>query len=51
MHLFDPTTLTLGFAWRSACHKRLNLLLHDPERLLRLLTNPQRRSAHHGRQG
>ena len=35
-------TLTLGFARRFATYKRPNLLLHDPERLLRLLTNPQR---------
>jgi len=41
-HLFDPNTLTLGFARRFASYKRPNLLLHDPERLLRLLTNPQR---------
>jgi len=41
-HLFDPNTLTLGFARRFAAYKRPNLLLHDPERLLRLLTNPQR---------
>ncbi len=41
-HLFDPNTLTLGFARRFATYKRPNLLLYDPERLLRLLTNPQR---------
>jgi starch phosphorylase len=41
-HLFDPTTLTLGFARRFATYKRPNLLLHDPARLLSLLTNPQR---------
>lgn len=41
-HLFDPHTLTLGFARRFATYKRPNLLLHDPQRLLRLLTNPQR---------
>ena len=41
-HLFDPNTLTLGFARRFATYKRPNLLLHDPERLLRLLTNPER---------
>jgi starch phosphorylase len=41
-HLFDPSALTLGFARRFATYKRPNLLLHDPERLLRLLTNPQR---------
>jgi starch phosphorylase len=41
-HLFDPSVLTLGFARRFATYKRPNLLLHDPERLLRLLSNPQR---------
>jgi starch phosphorylase len=41
-HLFDPNALTLGFARRFATYKRPNLLLHDPARLLRLLTNPQR---------
>ena len=41
-HLFDPNTLTLGFARRFTTYKRPNMLLHDPERLLRLLTNPQR---------
>ena len=41
-HLFDPNVLTLGFARRFASYKRPNLLLHDPERLMRLLTNPAR---------
>ncbi len=41
-HLFNPNALTLGFARRFATYKRPNLLLHDPPRLLRLLTNPQR---------
>ena len=40
--LFDPNALTLGFARRFAAYKRPNLLLQDPERLLRLLNNPQR---------
>jgi starch phosphorylase len=39
--LFDPKILTLGFARRFAPYKRPNLLLHDPERLLRILTNPK----------
>jgi starch phosphorylase len=42
LHLFDPNALTLGFARRFAPYKRPNLLLHDRERLLRLLSNPQR---------
>jgi glycogen phosphorylase len=41
-HLFDPNVLTLGFARRFATYKRPNLLLLDPPRLLRLLTNPHR---------
>ena len=41
-HLFDPNALTLGFARRFATYKRPNLLLHDPERLIRLLSNPER---------
>jgi starch phosphorylase len=41
-HLFDPDILTLGFARRFATYKRPDLLLHDPERLLRLLTDPKR---------
>jgi starch phosphorylase len=38
-HIFDPDTLTLGFARRFATYKRPNLLLRDRDRLLRLLTN------------
>jgi glycogen phosphorylase len=41
-HLLDPRALTLGFARRFATYKRPNLLLHDRERLLRLLSNPER---------
>jgi len=41
-HIFDANALTLGFARRFATYKRPNLLLHDPERLLRILTHPQR---------
>ena len=35
-------TLTLAFARRFATYKRPNLLLHDPERLVRLLSNRER---------
>ena len=35
---FDPERLTIGFARRLAAYKRLNLLTHDPERALGLLT-------------
>jgi len=41
-NLFDPSILTLGFARRFASYKRPNLLLHNPERLLKILTNAQR---------
>jgi glycogen phosphorylase len=41
-HLFDPNALTLGFGRRFATYKRPTQLLHDPARLLRLLTDPQR---------
>jgi glycogen phosphorylase len=33
----DPDALTLGFARRLATYKRVDLLVHDPDRLLRLL--------------
>jgi len=38
----DPGILTLGFARRFATYKRPNLLLHDPDRLVRILKNPKR---------
>ena len=37
--VFDPNVLTLGFARRFTAYKRPNLLLRDPERLVRLLTD------------
>ena len=40
--VLNPQTLTLGFARRFATYKRPTLLLHDRERLARILTNPQR---------
>lgn len=40
--IFNVDVLTLGFARRFATYKRPNLLLHDPARLMRLLTNSQR---------
>ncbi|PMX26672.1 MULTISPECIES: alpha-glucan family phosphorylase [unclassified Pseudomonas] len=40
--LFDPRVLTLGFARRFATYKRPNLLLQDPDRLLRILNHPTR---------
>jgi glycogen phosphorylase len=40
--ILHPDVLTLGFARRFASYKRPNLLLHDPDRLARLLTLPER---------
>ena len=40
--IFDPTVLTLGFARRFTPYKRLTLLLSDPARFVRLLTDARR---------
>jgi len=40
--VLDPNVLTLGFARRFTAYKRPNLLLHDPERLIKLLCCAQR---------
>ncbi|MGQ9603122.1 MAG: alpha-glucan family phosphorylase [bacterium] len=40
--VLDPSALTIGFARRFATYKRANLLLRNPERLKRILTDPQR---------
>jgi starch phosphorylase len=40
--VLDPNILTLGFARRFTAYKRPNLLLRDPDRLRRLLTDPLR---------
>jgi len=37
--VLDPKALTVGFARRVATYKRAYLLLRDPDRLVRLLTN------------
>lgn len=39
-NLLDPNTLTLGFARRFTAYKRPDMLLADPERLVRILTDP-----------
>ncbi|WP_277243648.1 alpha-glucan family phosphorylase [Mycolicibacterium obuense] len=39
---FDPNVLTIGFARRVPTYKRLTLMLRDPERLRRLLLDPER---------
>jgi starch phosphorylase len=40
--MFDPEALTIGFARRVAGYKRWELLLTDPERLMRLLDDEER---------
>ncbi len=40
--IFKEDVLTIGFARRFATYKRPDLLLHDPERLIRLLTDSRR---------
>jgi starch phosphorylase len=40
--VLDPEALTIGFARRFAGYKRGNLLLREPGRLARLLSDPQR---------
>jgi len=40
--VLDPEALTIGFARRFAPYKRGNLLLKDPKRLVKLLTDPDR---------
>jgi starch phosphorylase len=39
--VLDPETLTLGFARRFAAYKRPNLLLHDAQRLVYILTHSE----------
>lgn len=41
-HIFKTEALTLGFARRFATYKRPNLLLHDPQRLLSILSSTER---------
>lgn len=40
--VLNPDALTIGFARRFATYKRATLILRDPERLERILTNPGR---------
>jgi starch phosphorylase len=40
--VLNPDALTIGFGRRFASYKRANLLIRDPERLSRLLNDPQR---------
>jgi starch phosphorylase len=39
--ILNPDTLTLGFARRFAAYKRPNLLLHDAQRLVNILTHAE----------
>jgi len=41
-NMFAPRALTIGFARRVAGYKRWNLLLKDPERLLKIINNADR---------
>jgi starch phosphorylase len=41
-HVLDPNALTLGFARRFTGYKRPTLLLHDSERLARILKDQRR---------
>ena len=40
--VLSPETLTIGFGRRFAAYKRAALILHDEERLVKLLTHPER---------
>jgi starch phosphorylase len=40
--LLNPEILTIGFARRFATYKRATLLFQEPERLLKILNNPER---------
>jgi len=41
-HALDPRALTIGFARRFASYKRATLLFRDPERLARIVNDPER---------
>jgi starch phosphorylase len=40
--VLNPEALTIGFARRFATYKRATLLLHDPDRLIRIVSNRDR---------
>ncbi|MDR2422320.1 MAG: alpha-glucan family phosphorylase [Deltaproteobacteria bacterium] len=42
MEIFSPDALTIGFARRFATYKRATLLFSDPDRLDKILNNPER---------
>jgi len=39
--MLEPYSLTIGFARRFATYKRANLIMHDFDRLMRIINNPQ----------
>lgn len=39
--MLDPEALTIGFARRFATYKRGNLIFHDPDRLAKILNDPE----------
>ena len=41
-HVLNPNILTMGFARRATAYKRTDFLLRDTQRLIRILTNPER---------
>ena len=41
-NVLDPTVLTIGFGRRFATYKRAHLILSDEERIIRLLSDPDR---------
>ena len=42
LRMFDPEALTIGFARRVAAYKRWGLILTEPERVRRMLLDPER---------
>ncbi len=41
-NLLDPNVLTIGFARRFATYKRADLIMWEPDRLAKLINDPQR---------
>ena len=41
MRYLTPEALTIGFSRRFATYKRATLILRDPDRLARILNNPE----------
>ena len=45
--LLDPYALTIGFARRFATYKRANLILHDIDRLIKIIDRPESACTNH----